>query len=321
MHQDCPVCRRPAWRPQSRRGNPTHSRQAGPGERERIELIAVPATRPGDLLDSLNEYKPAIVQFSGHGIKGGNVDAAGPQSGVAGNRDFISPAGLGEGHIVLVGEDGLPRPVSKTGLVSLFRLRHDIVKIVVLNACYTRGQAEAIAEHVDCVIGTDQGIKDEAVRVFAARFYRSLAEGNSVATAFEEARIELELQGFEDQAAIPRLFHRKDVDPARVYLSQRGSEAEVFPQSAPPVPPRSRRWIPIGIVSAIVVSGICYPGAISFGPWDHRQAEQRPQAGGPGDASIEAATPPAREVPPQKLPLLSLIFERMSSRRRQAPSS
>jgi hypothetical protein len=195
----------------------------------KIDLVAVPATRPGDLLDKLNQHRPKIVQFSGHGVRKGqgaaNADGLTRHAAAldAQNcRDFPATAGDGahdaEGEIVLIGEDGKPKLVGKKGLVSLFRLRHDVVQIVVLNACYTRSQAEAIAEYVDCVIGTDRSIQDEAARIFAARLYRSLAAGFPIATAFEEAKIELELQGFEDQASIPQLWTRATVDPTQVFL-------------------------------------------------------------------------------------------------------
>jgi hypothetical protein len=75
---------------------------------------------------------------------------------------------------------------------------------------------------VDCVIGTDRSIQDEAARIFAARLYRSLAAGFPVATAFEEAIIELELQGFEDQALFPQLWSRATVDPMQIFLAPGG---------------------------------------------------------------------------------------------------
>ena len=176
---------------------------------ERIEIISVEATRPGDLIDELNEHKPQIVQFSGHGVRGSRS----PEGTSPGSRDFETATDQpGSGMVILVGEDGTPKPVSEKGLVGLFHQRRNIVRVVVLNACYTGTQAKAIAEYVDCVIGTDRSIKDEAARIFVARFYRSLAESNPVATAFEEAKNELELEGFEDQATIPQMFAREGID-------------------------------------------------------------------------------------------------------------
>ncbi len=191
-------------------------------DRSRIELVAVPATRPGDLIDKLNQHRPKIVQFSGHGVRSGEIHPTDDGPTRHAGREIIPQDGGTEGQILLIGEDGKPKVVGKRGLVNLLRLRQDVVQIVVLNACYTSSQAEAIAEFVDCVIGTNRSINDEAARIFTARFYRSLAAGFSVATAFAEARIELELQGFEEQASIPQLWTRRQVDPAQIYLVPRG---------------------------------------------------------------------------------------------------
>ena len=61
-------------------------------------------------------------------------------------------------------------------LGDLFRYRRGKIRLVILNACYTRSEAVAISQHIDCVIGTNTSISDKAARVFAARFYQSLAE-------------------------------------------------------------------------------------------------------------------------------------------------
>ncbi|MFO0891921.1 MAG: adenylate/guanylate cyclase domain-containing protein [Isosphaeraceae bacterium] len=189
------------------------------GDLRRIQLVAIPATRPGDLIDKVNRHRPKVVQFSGHGVRGDAPSASASQRPTSGsNRDLHATGADDEGKILIIGEDGRPRPVGKRGLVNLFRLRSDVVKIVVLNACSTSSQAEAIAEHIDCVIGTNRDIRDEAARIFAARLYRSLASGFPVSTAFDEARIELELQGFEDQAAIPRIWARQGIDLGDLYL-------------------------------------------------------------------------------------------------------
>jgi class 3 adenylate cyclase len=202
----------------------------------RIQLVAVPATRPGDLIDKLNRHRPKVVQFSGHGMRGiGIPESVNSPRSPASNRDLISKAAEDEGKILIIGEDGRPKPVGKRGLVSLFRLRSDIVKIVVLNACSTGSQAEAIAEHIDCVIGTSRNIEDEAARIFASRLYRSLGTGFSVSTAFDEARIELELQGFEDQAAIPQIWARKGIDLRNMYLIHQ--EPDALPTDPDPVTP------------------------------------------------------------------------------------
>jgi hypothetical protein len=214
----------------------------------KIKLVPVLATRPGDLIDKLNKHKPKVVQFSGHGVRGGENHGPGRVGTRDGSRDMIQTGAEEEGRILVIGEDGKAKPVAKSDLVDLFRHRGDVVQIVVLNACFTCGQAEAIAEHIDCVIGTTRDIVDEAARIFAARLYRSLAACSSVATAFAEARSELGLQGLRDEASIPQLLTRRGVDAREVYLFPPKTKSPQPGRESPPseptrgsaaVPPRS----------------------------------------------------------------------------------
>jgi outer membrane protein assembly factor BamB len=239
--------------------------------RHNVELVSVRAVRPGELIDELKQHKPVVVQFSGHGSRGG--PSAAPAAMPSGQmRDFI---GAGEGgQIILTGDGGKPQPVSQEALVDLFRVRKDNIRLVVLNACFTRPQAEAIARVVDCVIGTDRAIGDDAARVFAARFYRSLADGHSIHEAFEEARVEMKLEGFEKEADIPRLVPRKGVDLSNFRLAQT-STAEPVPRPKPqpqeskpaverPVAPVTHApasksagtWAALGIVAVLACAGL-----------------------------------------------------------------
>jgi hypothetical protein len=103
--------------------------------------------------------------------------------------------------------------VSKAALVHLFRILKDNVRVVVLNACHSRPQAEALAETIDCTVGMNRPIGDQAAVVFAASFYRALGFGRSVKEAFELGRAALLLEGIpEDQT--PELLTRPGVDAA-----------------------------------------------------------------------------------------------------------
>src|ERR1700730_1289523 len=63
--------------------------------RDSLQLITKWAARPDDLLQALNEHKPHVVHFSGHG----------------------SPTE----EIILLDKTGKPKLVSKEALVSLFQ--------------------------------------------------------------------------------------------------------------------------------------------------------------------------------------------------------
>ena len=158
--------------------------------RDEISFISKWAVRPDDLLQFMNEHRPGIVHFSGHG---------------------------GPGAIVLDGIDGKPRMVSERALLSLFKTLKDNVRVVVLNACFSKAQAEAIIEIVDCAIGMSCTIGDKAAITFAASFYRAIGFGRSVQEAFDQGKTALELEGIPDGYAI-ELLVRKGVDPSQVVL-------------------------------------------------------------------------------------------------------
>lgn len=157
--------------------------------RDSLELVTRWAVRPDDLQQVLLEIKPHVLHFSGHG----------------------SPTD----SIVLVDGNGKPKEVSKEALKHLLAILTDNLRLVVLNACYSRPQAEAITECIECAIGMNQKIGDEAAIIFAGSFYRALGFGRSVKEAFELGRNALLLEGVADDKT-PQLLIRDGVDPAKV---------------------------------------------------------------------------------------------------------
>ena len=160
--------------------------------RAAVELILVPGARPVDLLRKLNENRPQVVHFSSHGnpdeivLESGDDEADAP--GLSGasmrsvdERDMksVGPVAVGSGH------QAQPHVVSKSALVNVLRSCDEgNLRLVVLNACHTRQQAEALTEVVDCVVSMKRTITDRAAIQFAASFYGALAFGRSVQKAF-----------------------------------------------------------------------------------------------------------------------------------------
>ncbi len=108
-----------------------------------------------------------MVQFSGHGNSGGPM---------------------------FQDDHGEQRPLPAADLVELFRLAGDPVRLVVIAACYSETYAEALLAYVDCVIVMRGRVDDTDARQFAAELYRGLAEGESVQTAFDRARLVMRLE-------------------------------------------------------------------------------------------------------------------------------
>jgi hypothetical protein len=159
--------------------------------RDSLELITRWAVRPGDLLQYLNQYRPHVVHFSGHG----------------------SPTE----EIVLLDNQGAAKPVSKEALVSLFQALRDNIRVVLLNACYSQPQAEAIRSEIDCAIGMSRAIGDNAAIVFAAAFYRAIGFGRSVREAFDQGKAALLLEGIPEQRT-PTLLTRSGIAAESIVL-------------------------------------------------------------------------------------------------------
>lgn len=159
--------------------------------RDSLDLIQKWAVRPDDLQQALLQHKPHIVHFSGHGTA--------------------------SSQIVLKDAHGKARPVSEKALVGLFTTLKDNVRVVVLNACYSKSQAEAVTQVIDCVIGMSDAIGDAAAIKFAAAFYRAIGFDRSVKDAFDLGVNALQLDAIPGED-VPQLLIRKGVDPAEIHL-------------------------------------------------------------------------------------------------------
>ena len=115
--------------------------------------------RSQELPKLLAEYSPQFVHFCGHGA--------------------------GEQGLVFQDENGRERLVSTEILARLFKTLQDEVNCVVLNACDSDRQSEAIVAYINYVVGMSQPILDQAAYIFAVSFYESLAAGKSVEQAYE----------------------------------------------------------------------------------------------------------------------------------------
>jgi formylglycine-generating enzyme required for sulfatase activity len=139
--------------------------------RQEFQVEDALAVRVGDLQDLLLRHRPQIVHFCGHGS--------------------------GQRGLVFEGNDGGEQWVRTEALSDLFRLFSSHVGCVLLNACYSESQADAIVNHIDYVVGMNQEIRDDAAIAFSKGFYRALGYGCSVKQAFDLGcnSIQLEISG------------------------------------------------------------------------------------------------------------------------------
>jgi hypothetical protein len=111
-----------------------------------------------------------------------------------------------------------PTPLSKSALVGIVKAcNRENIRVVVLNACHTRPQAEALSEVIDCVISMNQAISDVGAIKLAASFYGALAFGHSVKNAFDQGLARLNAESISESET-PELIVRAGVDPSALVL-------------------------------------------------------------------------------------------------------
>jgi hypothetical protein len=159
--------------------------------RDSVQLVAKWAARPLDIIQALNEHKPHVVHFSGHGSE--------------------------SDELIFQADDGSTKLVPKEAIVTTISTAADNVRVVMFNACFSQGQAQAVTKHVDVAIGMNDAIGDEAARVFSAQFYSAIGFGRSVQQAFNQGKAALLLESIPGASTV-ELFARDGVDADSIVL-------------------------------------------------------------------------------------------------------
>lgn len=181
--------------------------------RDDFEFRSKWAVTIDDMMRHLMELRPTIIHFSGHGAG----KATGASS--AGTRDIVPPRAPADaaGGIYLQGDHGGSQLVTARALTLMIKSAGASARVVVLNACYTESQGEALRSVVDCVVGMAGAIRDDAARAFAVAFYRALGHRCSVGNAVDQGVATLAAKDMPDEA-LPRCRARDGLDPQRVTL-------------------------------------------------------------------------------------------------------
>jgi hypothetical protein len=102
--------------------------------RDRIVLQQRMSVRPADISQALLDTEASVVHFSGHGMS--------------------------TGELCFENQVGRLQPVDPEALAALFEQFSGQVKCVMLNACYSEIQTNAIVRHIECVVGMNLVITD-----------------------------------------------------------------------------------------------------------------------------------------------------------------
>jgi hypothetical protein len=158
-------------------------------KRDQFVVVSKLAVRPRDIQRAMLDINPSIVHFSGHGTE--------------------------DEGLVFEDETGSSKLVDGEALAGLFELFAEQLDCVILNGCYSEVQAEAIAQHVNYVIGMKKAIGDKAAIEFGVGFYDALGSGKPVEFAYKFGCAAIRLAGIPEQLT-PVLKKKPNIDETLV---------------------------------------------------------------------------------------------------------
>ena len=161
--------------------------------RDLIQLFHRPAATPQDLVDGINDIRPHVIHFSGHGGPGGLL---------------FDNASLGAPASDAVSFDVVSRLLQATDFPPV---------LAVLNACETIAGVSPLLEAVPVVIAMSDTVGDMSAGLFATHFYTAIASAQSIGHAVEQARTMLSI-ALPGEPDLVELRSAPDVDVNSLFL-------------------------------------------------------------------------------------------------------
>jgi|GEM_PF-4464998 len=166
-----------------------------------FELIQHWAVRVSDLQGLILRHKPDVVHFSGHGSD--------------------------SSEIILEDKTGKTHPVPYEALSNLFFIFKESISCVILNACYSENQANAIAEHINYVIGMSKAITDQSALTFSTAFYQAIGYWMDIRTSFDLACNQINLENL-NEFEVPKLLVKDEPLPQPLTKRKKSSRKSTF---------------------------------------------------------------------------------------------
>lgn len=165
----------------------------GAKHRDLIELHLRPAATPQDLMDGINDVRPHVIHFSGHG---------GGRGLLFDNASLDRPQG---------------REMSFDLLAQFLGATDTPPSLLVLNACDTLNGSELMLEVAPVIVAMADSVGDMAAGVFATQFYAGIASAQSVGASLRQAKATMQSALLSD-ADLPQYVVRADVDIDKLIL-------------------------------------------------------------------------------------------------------
>jgi hypothetical protein len=132
--------------------------------RDLVDLQQRPPAGPQDLIDAINDHRPHVIHFSGHGAA----------TGLLFDTNDLEPT---DGQFV----DFEP-------LADLVKATSFPPTLIVLNACNSEGGAETLLEAAPVIISMSDTVGDMSAGLFAMHFYAAIGGAQSIGNAVAQAK-------------------------------------------------------------------------------------------------------------------------------------
>ena len=140
---------------------------------DQFELVHQMAVTPRQLQESLVNFEPDIVHFTGTANERG---------------------------VLLENEAGAAKEVRTEDFAGIFQLMAEKISCVLLNMSHARKQADMIHRFIPCVIGTEDEMSSDSSQAFSVGFYKALAAGKDFDFAFKLGENGIRLENPEEKA-------------------------------------------------------------------------------------------------------------------------
>lgn len=205
--------------------------------RDRFILEHKWAVRSRDVQRAILNFDPQIVHFSGHGVE---------------NEGLIFEDNAGREKFVDV-----------EGLAGLFEVFDEQVECVVLNVCHSKVQAEAIAQHINYVIGMNRQIGDRAAIEFSVAFYDALAAGKSVEFAHKYGCAAIRLAGIPEELT-PILIKNPNLSNVATQPDTSKEQPSVTKEIDPPATQQMQPTSNMFNISGSTITNLSGSGQINY---------------------------------------------------------
>ena len=171
------------------------------------------AATPSELRRALLDVQPHVLHFSGHGSGTQGLLFVSDESAAA---IYRSDSGEVRSHTANVNEIKF---VTAQPLANLLRLCDEHLECVVLNACYSDEQGNAISANIPFTIGMRDLVADNVAIKFSQGFYDAIGAGKSYEMAFEWGKVAIEFDLANDEATKILILRKKGENAIQTPLS------------------------------------------------------------------------------------------------------